>query len=361
MAKTRSESSAVGNSKFSDLNMTFYPTKIDNKVVGQDGHNPNLKGFWSAGDLELPVGQQPDYNMAEHVNALADAIIAVQRILGINPHINSTGTNTNGTVATRIAAVENKDAYYDSRYGGTNWTPALGQTILAHRHGGAAKNQAPQIDLTSEVSGILPKARVDLSTTGITGADISVSPTISTKISAAIGDKLSIAEGGTIQKGLTVKGRFSSRTYREWVAADINSGVQITDARTLHNQARRYTGMSTANVINDSLLNMLAGKYVLGVRMKVDNLLDDEVVRLGFYEFSHATKGWVSKAVTYIKGTDFAAVNKWQMFYLVFDHEPEDVTGHNVLHVVKEVTSAGVTLDFDCAWVMPTHPAVFDK
>lgn len=362
MAKTRSENNAVGNSKFTDLNMTFYPTKIDSKVTGADGHNTNMKGFWSAGDTAIPVGQEADYNMAEHVNALADAVIAVQRILGINPHVDTKGANTTGTVSTRIGAVENKDAYYDNRYGGVNWTTALGQTILTHRHGGASKNQAPQISLTTEVTGMLPKAFVNLTASvGITGQDLFMSPSISTKVSDAIGDKLSVAEGGIIQKDLEVVGKFSSRTYREWAAKDITTGGQVTDVATLHNQARRYSGTTEQAIIAAPLTNMLAGKYVLGVRVKVNTRVAENVLRLSFSEYKQSPAGWVSKATTYVKGEEFDAVNKWQMFYLVFDHEPVDATGFNGLRIMKNPSLTAVNLDFDCAWVMPIHPAVFDK
>jgi hypothetical protein len=361
MAGNRSESNAVGNSKFTDLNMTFYPTQIDSKIQGNAGYNPNMKGFWSAGDLNLPAGQDPDYNMAEHVNALADAIIAVQRILGINPHVDYQGGNTTGTVSSRITAAENKDNYYDKRYGGQNWTTDLGQTILTHTHGGGL-SEAPKINLVDEVTGALAKANIDITqATGITGADLVMSSSISTKISDAINDKLSTSQGGIIKKGLSVEGTFSNRTYREWTAKDITGGSQVTDVRTLENVARRFTGTTTQNIVAEPIKNLLMGKYVLGVRVKVSSLVSENVLRLGFYEWNASDERWKTNAATYIKGTDFDIVDQWKMFYLVFDHESIDSVGHNGIRIVKEATSASVNVDFDCAWVMPVHPAVFDK
>lgn len=361
MAGNRSESNAVGNSKYSDLNMTFYPTQIDSKVSGNAGYNPNMKGFWSAGDSKLPAGQEPDYNYAEHVNALADAVMAIQRILGINPHIDYKGGNTGGTVSTRIAAAENKDAYYDKRYGGQNWSTGIGQTILTHTHGGGLY-EAPKIDLVGEVSGKLKKANIDLAqSTGITGADLAMSPTVSTKIVDAVNDKLSISQGGVVQKNLSVQGEFAYRTYREWSASGISTGSSVTATNTLENVARRYTGTATQNIVAEAVPNLLCGKYVLGVRVRTNSRPTEAILKLGFYEYSQSTKAWTTKAEKWIAGTDFTATNTWQMFYLVFDHETLDSTGHNGLRIVKDSTNSSINLDFDCAWIMPVHPAVFDK
>lgn len=359
--KTRSESNAVGNSKFTDLNMTFYPAQIDSKTAGGAGFNPNMKGFWSAGDADLPTGQEPDYNMAEHVNALADAVIAMQRILGINPHVNSKGQNGTGTVSTRIAAVENMEDYYDKRYGGQNWKPELNQTILTHTHGGGLL-QAPKINLGNEVTGKLTKTYIDLSqSTGITGADIAMSPTVSTKISDAVNDKLSTSQGGTVKKDLIVEGGFTNRTYREWTAADITTGSAVTDVTTLENVARRYTGTTEQYILSPATPNLLCGKYVLGVRVKINKIVDENVLRLTFNEYAQATQSWVAKDTAYVSGGDFEAINTWHMFYLVFDHETVDAVGHTGLRVVKTATTASVNIDFDNAWIMPVHPAVFDK
>lgn len=361
MAKTRSESNAVGNSKFNDLNMTFYPTQVDAKTEGGAGYNPNLKGFWSAGDSQLPSGQDPDYNMAEHVNALADAVIAIQRILGVNPHIDSAGGNTTGTVSTRIGAAENKDAYYDARYGGQTWHPDFGQTILTHTHGGGVE-EAPKIDLASEVTGKVVKANIDLSqATGVTGADLYMSTSSSSTIDGAIKDKLSTSEGGTIQKNLAVQGGFASRTHREWTAKDVTGGSAITSVETLDNVARRFAGTSQQYVLAQAVPNLLCGKYVLGVRVRTNIKLQDSLLTLSFMEYKQSSGGFTTKAQTEIRGSDFDSVNKYQMFYLVFEHETMDEVGHNNVRIVRNSTGSSVNIDFDCAWISPIHPAVFDR
>lgn len=360
MVKTRSESNAVGNSKYTDLNMTFYPSQVDSKTNGAAGYNPNLKGFWSAGDTDLPTGTDPDYNMAEHVNALADAVISLQRIIGANPQIDFKGVDQ-GTVRDRISIAEDKDAYYDQRYGGINWTTALGQTILTHTHGGGI-DQAPKIKLDSEISGKLMKANLDITqSTGLTGADLFMSPSSSNTIDNAVQDKLSTSEGGVVKKGLAVEGKFTSRTNREWTASDITAGSSITDNKTLDNVARRFTGTTQQNILVESVPNLLCGKYVLGVRVRTSSLLTGDVLALSFLEYNQASKGWSVGGVTNIKGTDFDKVNEWQMFYLVFDHQTQDALGHNRLRITRDASNTSISIDFDCAWIAPVHPAVFDK
>lgn len=358
MVKKRSESNAVGNSKYTDLNMTGYPAKIDSKDSSNTGFNPNMKGFWSAGDKNLPAGQLPDYNMAEHVNSLSDAVIAIQRILGPNPHINFKGGNTTGTVSKRIRDAEDKDAYYDNRYGGTGWKTSFGQTILTHTHGGGS-NQAPKILLTSEVQGKLGKVNIDLTASrGITGADIRMSPSSATKISDAVDDKLSTSQGGTIKKDLSVEGNMMYRTYREWSAGEIATGTRVTDTKTTDNISRRFSGKTRQEIVAEHVPNLLAGKYVMGVRAKISSRTSESLLFLGFYENDGS---WVSMNDVYIKGTDFPTANKWHMFYLVFDHEPLNSAGRNGIRIRRLETNNNVNLDFDCAWIMPTHPAVFDR
>ena len=358
MAGTRSESNAVGNSKYTDLNMTFYPTQIDSKIAGNAGYNPNMKGFWSLGDKNLPAGTTPDINFAEHVNALADAVMAIQRILGINPHIDNKGGNTDGTVSTRIAGVENKDAYYDKRYGGQTWTPELGQTILTHTHGGGL-GEAPKIRLGSDVSGRLSKTYIDLTQeTGLTGDDISMSRSSSTKVSDAIKDKLSISQGGTVSGPVEFKDRLNSRMHKEWDAEDVSGGTLITDYNCLIGKARRASGTSSTNFLQGNVTNLLSGKYVLGVRAKVNTLSTENVLSLYFGD--HNGTSVVSRGTKYIKGTDFRTANEYKMFYFVFDHEILTVDGISVVHVIKPPTTGSVDVTFDYAFITPVHPAVFD-
>jgi hypothetical protein len=359
---TRSETNAVGNTKYTDLNMTRYPAQIDSRDSANAGYNKNMKGFWSAGDTHIPAGVDPDYNMAEHVNALADAVMAMQRILGINPHVDYKGGNTSGTVSTRIAAAENKDSYYDARYGGQGWTAGTSGTIMSHHHGGASIGQSPQIDLTQEVTGLLPKSHVNLSqSTGITGSDLMLSLSDSTKIADAIADKLSTKNGGIIQKDLEVRGNFTSRVHREWTANDLTTGSSSTDASTTDGVSRRYSGTAQSTVISQSITNMLCGKYVFAIRLKTNSLLSSEVVRMSYSDHNQSNSSLSqSRAFVSIKGTDFAAANEWQTFYMVFERENLDATQSGWLTVIRSATSSSINVDFDSAFITPVHPAVFD-
>jgi hypothetical protein len=358
---TRSETNAVGNTKFTDLNMTRYPLQIDSKDSANAGYNINMKGFWSAGDTHIPAGKDPDYNMAEHVNSLADAVMAIQRVLGITPYVDYKGADK-GTVSARISAAENKDAYYDARYGGSGWVAGTSGTILSHHHGGNAVGQSPQIDLTKEVSGLLPKANVDLAqATGITGSDLILSTKDSTKIADAIADKLSMKTGGTILGDVTLSAGFTSRVHREWTASDLTTGASVTDISTTDGVARRYSGTAQATILSQAILNMLCGKYVLAVRLKTSSLLSSEVARISYSDRnqSDSTKNQ-SRGFLSIKGTDFTAANEWQTFYMVFERENLDATAKGMLVLVASATTTSVNVDFDCAFITPVHPAVFD-
>jgi hypothetical protein len=360
-AHGRSETKAVGNSKFTDLNMTRYPKAIDSRDASNAGYNFNMQGFWDAGDAKLPAGTDPDFVLAEHVNALGDAIMAIQRVLGIEPYIDYKGADK-GTVSARITAAEDKDSYYDKRYGGQNWTTTLGQTILTHTHGGGV-NEAPQIDLTSDIKGKLAKTNVDLTqATGITGSDLILSVKDATKIADAIADKLSMRVGGTIQADLIVQGGFTSRTHKEWTASDLTTGASNNDANTTDGVSRRYTGTAQATILSNSIQNMLCGKYVVAVRLKTSsNTYTGEVARMSYSDKNQSdntqskSRGFVS-----IKGTDFAAANEWQTFYMVFERENLDATKSGWLAIVRSTTTSSVNIDFDCAFITPVHPAVFD-
>ncbi|MEK1829018.1 hypothetical protein AAAC51_07665 [Priestia megaterium] len=114
---------AVGNQIYEDLVLTRYPNNLD--VREGTGANPNLIRWTNL----------KDYNMAEHVNALQDAVMAMQRMLGAKAQMPAKPTDSNGqpvtdsnallniaktsTVKERIDAIETHDWYadFDQRYG----------------------------------------------------------------------------------------------------------------------------------------------------------------------------------------------------------------------------------------------------
>lgn len=336
----------VGKVHHTDLNLTQYPDKIDSRVEADAGYNVNMRGFENI----------KDYNMAEHMNAVEDAVMSIQRSLGTLPFMDKDGVDR-GTVSSRLTIIENKD--YDSRYGGDGWI--LSQTLVGHTHTGEVGHPS-QIDLVAETQGKLPKGKMNLAFgdgDALTGAEISVSNTDSRKIADAINDKLSVTQGGTIQKDLEVKGNFTSRMFREWDSEDMIGGSLITDYTTVTNKVRRSTGTAETWFMNHGVGNLLYGKYVIAFRLRTNSLTTQEVFRTGWY--SYMTAGWTWRSGISIKGSDFKAVNQWQMFYHTTDHDGERIDSVAALHAVRSATSVNVTLDIDSIIIMPTHPAIYDR
>jgi hypothetical protein len=359
---------AVGNNVYTDLIMTRYPELFDERSGGKT--NANM----------LRWTNLSDYNMAEHVNALQDAVMAIQRTLGelaqvpANPMDGSGNPITDPaailnlakstTVDDRISSLESKDyvSEFDKRYGGPSWTfddtQQVNPTIQQHRHLGSTSGvtgMPEKIVLTEEVQGKLPKANIDLSktTTGITGADLFIEPTSNTKISAALDEKVSEVTGGTIQKDavLTVQGKTNTRWTREFDSYD-SSATGVTDYGTLLNRAAESGTLSAQYLLQGNLSGMYFGKYVAVVRLSTSALLASDVVEISAANAS--TNTTVSK--TTLKGTDFASPNAYKTFYLVFDQNvPLE------LRVRKLTTATANKIRFDYAVVTPVHPAVFDK
>lgn len=345
----RSEAGYIpGKVNYADLNLTQYPDKIDSRVTTEPGYNANMKGFQNI----------TDYNMAEHINAVGDAVISVQRALGVLPFRDKDGVSR-GTVDARIKLLENKD--YDIRYGGTGW--ANSQTLIGHTHTGAAGHPS-QINLVTETQGKLPKSKVNLTygnVDAITGADLSVSNSDSRKITDAINDKLSVTQGGTIQRFFEVRGNFASRFYREWDSATITAGgTPITDYSTMTNQARRTTGTAETWLLNTGIQNLLYGRYVIGFRLRTNRLSTQELFRTGYY-YMNSSGSYVWQSGISVKGTDFNAVNQWQTFYHTVEHKGERSDAQCILHAVRSATSTDNTLDIDNIIMMPTHPAILDR
>lgn len=337
----RSESNPIaGKQTYPDLNLTQYPDNIDSRA-----NNANMKGFENL----------KDYNMAEHVNALEDAVMAIQRALGIKPFVNKDGVSKN-TVSARIVDLENRD--YDPRYGGAGWIAS--QTLVGHTHTGTAGHPA-QVNLASETQGVLPKSKLNFNAAsdGITGADLALSTTDTRKIPDVVNDKLSVSQGGTIQKNLVVQGQLQTRFMKEY-DADTAGGALITDYSTMSNKARRAEGTGQVEFLWGDIPNLNYGKYVLGVRARVSALVNEEVLHLRMYNVYN--DGYRLQNYLYIRGTDFDAPWQWKTFYLTFNNmsDRSATTGPHT-HVWKCVTSSNIILDFDNAFIMPTHPAIYDK
>lgn len=348
MSGFRSEKGKITNKQYyTDLSMSQYPGVIDTR-----DNNTNLRGFVNIND----VGGKPDYVMAEYVNALSDSVMSIQRALGTLPMVPyGTATNQvmqtvqNGTVGTRITRIED-GTLFDERYGGTGWVYGPNRpTLNNHKHNGQ-NGQPGQINLKTDVTGILPKANIDLTAgSGITAADLFMGKSDTTLLANAIGDKLSKANGGEVLAALTVSGRMRTMTTKEYTVDDMatSSSIQlIDDSATLSRKAKKTDGFAAVYLLNQAISNLQYGKYVLGVRVKCESLSEMNVLQLQ-----------AGKNTILFTGADFEKTNTWKMFYLPFDYEG----GTNVQ--VRKLSTGGTSMAItvDHAYIVPAHPGVFEK
>lgn len=342
----RSEANRIPNKiNYTDLNLTHYPSQIDTRL-----NNTNMRGFVNVGEESIP-----DYVMAEYVNAAIDAVMALQRAVGVNPMVpTNTPTNQintvieNRTISDRIAAIEGGDL--DERYGGPSWRYVPNRPTLSNHNHTGTNGHPNKISLINEVTGLLNKQNIDLRiNTGLTGSDIFVSNTKNVYISDAINDMLSKTFGGTVLAKTNFNKGIRSLTNIELLAAEFQnkSGVSnITDNAANFKSAVTVNSAAAATFHKESLTNnLLFGSYVLGVRVKTDNLLNANVLRLQ-----------TGSQSTIFKGNEFKAANKYQILYHVFDHDTvEDLT------ISKLSTSSAISLTIDSFFVQPIHPTVFDR
>ena len=360
------------NLTYSDLVLTAYPKYYDGREQ-KTGYFKNLN--------LLRQTNLKHYNMAEHVNALQDAVMAIQRTLGVkaqlpakpvdkdgNPITSETEINkilATNTVKDRIDALEKFDWYavFDKRYGGPNWkfdkNSKTNPTIEQHRHTGGGNGMPAKISLTQEVSGKLPKANLDLgdAATSLTGSDIRVVRSKATKISEALDDKISETTGGTIQQSATLinKGKTQTRTRAEYDYTDGASGnTKVSDANTLLGMAMESPTTTANNLLWTTLNNLHHGRYVAMFRISSASLANTNLVELAAYDYSSGSNV-ATKRIT-LKGTDFEEKGKYKTFYMIFDHD-----GKTRIRCRKLETTSSAKIRFDYCVVEPVHPAVFDR
>lgn len=181
------------------MSLTSYPGAIDSFINKQD----NI-----------------DYVLAAHVNFLQDAVDAIQIVLGINPH----GVATD--VKTRL---DNHEAGgdHDTRYGGLGWNSTDNKTIKGHAHDDVDSNPS-KISLANHVTGTLPRQNIILSgTNALRGDNIELSSGNNTKITTALGQKLSTT-GGTLTGNLTAP-VFISNVAQNTAPLQVSSNTQVNN------------------------------------------------------------------------------------------------------------------------------------
>lgn len=341
----RSENNAVGNQEHTDLNLTHYPRGIDSRRESDDYYNSNMAGY----------ANREDWNMAEHVNALADAVMALQRTLGGMPHVDTNNVNQT-TVSNRIQVVEDRD--WDERYGGSGWDTS--QNLVGHTHDGSPGGPG-QIDLSRDVQGTLNKQFMNLNHTtngGLSGADLAMSPTNNTPINQSVEDRLSKTQGGRVSGSTRFLAPLESRLMREF-DADHMFGTKQSGTSTMTGSYRRRSGTGSGNFLSHSMPNLQYGQYVIGIRARVSSLVDERVLRVRTYTVGGSTTEHLD---TSVDGDEFRASGEWQMFYFTTDHESTAGGDQSLqLRLSKDGTSASVNVDIDHVFVMPTHTAVLDR
>jgi hypothetical protein len=352
-----------GNTVYTDLVMTRYPKQFDERSGPKD--NPNMHRWTNL----------TDYNMAEHVNALQDAVMAMQRTLGEYPQLNTVVKDANGVVindANTIAGIaaatnvkirlDKLEAFswapYDKRFGGATWDAASGSTIQGHKHNGEGSNPN-KISLTAEVTGSLPVQNLDLTNgaKGLTGEAILLSKTSSTKISESLADKLSLTTGGSIAKDAVVvsKGKTQTRWNLEFDYTDRVTGVGTrTDVVSTFGTAAYFSGTTKLTFLQKEIENLYFGKYVLIVRASSSSLASEDVFEIAYENIDGTT---IKKNV--YKGSDFGVQNQYRQFYLPFDYDTQG--GKKQIRITKLASPTSAQITFDYALVTPIHPAIFDR
>ncbi|OTO09318.1 hypothetical protein A5882_003651 [Enterococcus sp. 4E1_DIV0656] len=348
MAGYRSENGKFTNKQnYKDLSMTLYPNNLDSR-----DSNKNMKGHVNVGE-----GEVPDFVMAEYLNSLYDAVMSIQRALGVTPMVYTGATNTatiieNSSVSERIGRVEN--GLFDERYGGAGWVNNESRpTLKKHSHTGT-NGQPPKISLTQEISGLLPKSNLNLtqSDTGLLASDIKLSKTDATTITNSLADKLSKSKGGVVKAALEAEGSFNSRYSREFSTDNmaINANCSQVSAPTLTGKVTKSHETLLSTLLNSSLNNVHLGKYVANIRFKVDKSSNLPITtpilrcRIGS---SQAQQILANETVDGV----------YRNYYFVFDHTIKEES----LIIEKLATTQSAAISIDNVLVQPMHPSVLDR
>lgn len=348
MTGYRSEANSFPNKpNYKDLNMTLYPNQLDDRDM-----NLNMKGHVNVGE-----GKRADFVMAEYSNTTYDAIMAIQRALGPVPMVYKDAENVDElietfTVANRITRIE--AGLFDERYGGTGWQYVPGRpTLNNHSHTGK-DGQPPQINLTKEVTGLLPKKNINLTQTdaGLTSSDIKVSKTDATTVAKALGDKLSKSKGGKVAGPTEFSGSLQSRFFKELSSENLTvaTNCKLIADTTLTGQALASHATTKCTLVNQSLSSMHFGKYVAAVRLKVQKGTDlpAKTAIARFRIGSGQTQNLTAEEM---------GNNTYRMFYFVFDKTAKA----DALIVEKLATTQNATITIDNILIQPMHPSVLDR
>ncbi len=353
----RSEADAlVAKTNYTALDLTLYPSQLDTR-----DNNENMRGFVNIGE-----GYKADYVYAEYINALGDAVMAIQRALGTNPMVPSWITAAgdiiasaeNDTVGERLTVIES-GAPFDKRYGGTGWSYTADRpTLSKHTHNGVGQNPDP-ISLTTDVTGKLPKTKLQLdaignSATAVTGADLYVSPANLISLADAVTDGLSRSKGGVVTGDVSLRGATQTRTHLSYLSDEMSTRTGVTresDSAATAGITLQAFGTDAADLFSLPAADkqqLLFGRYVAAVRVKCSAVTHTPVLQI--------SQG--ATTVT-IHADEFGSANSYKQFYFVFDHNAATKATPVVFR--KLATTAATIVAIDNIMVEPIHPAVLDR
>ena len=364
------------NSIYNDLGWSYYPNKIDSR----DGLDPetgleDLVKFAINADLELNVNYEDrssdptaiDYFvLAGDVNVLQDAVLSIQRTLGVMPHIPSDidGSGVK-TVSERIERLEDLSRY-DNRFGGQGWKEEDDNTILGHQHTGGPNNPN-KIDLETMTDGEIGKDRIQLNlndTDPLTSEHISHTLTDNRSIKTVLSEKID-RSGGSIENDLTVKGNVVCRSFGEIDCKDMTIDGEATGISTVLDN-RSYCGESrsfsrTSNVSQDTAVTcsfpVRYNKYTIILRARSSNSTDTgAIAKIGV--FSARGTEIMSK---FVRCDQFESTNDYQSFYFTVNHKRYETSpGNKQLYIKIWYYGQDVAdLGLDSITVMPIHTSVW--
>jgi hypothetical protein len=318
-----------------------------------DDTNPYLRqaiiDFEDRTNTSLPT----DYVVtSEDIKVLQDIVLAIETALGINP----AGLSEN--LVARIEAIESTSTL-DDRYGGVDWVGAGSPTILGHDH------STNQINLTSDVTGELPKTNIQLTGAGaLSAGDILVSTAGTKTIAVALTEKFD-KSGGVIAGNTTITGHMNSYMFKDVDAKDLSytTGNNVVDTATFCGTSRVGLGDSdgdaSGNLITYSTTLRYFG-YTLAIRLKVSDITQiDAIAQLTITSGS-------TVVLTYdIVPENFAANDTYEIIYVPFNHvydgtaTPTNVTINIEWYGSGAITPIDCDLSVDSLIITPLQNAVY--
>lgn len=287
--------------------LTNWPGKTDSGINPTGGagwtRNPNFRLIRDFIDKEGNPDPILYFMMANDLLTLQDSVFSLQETLGIDPSTTSASGFTTLTVDTRLDNLESGavfNALFDTRYGGLPATATYGSTwtsvydgrpsdrsrltILGHVHDGIYNSK---ISLSSQVTGTLPKANLDL--TSLTGDDIKVSSGTTEKISTALGHCLkdNVTSLQVVQGSFQIRKDFNTNMFHEYgVAEDLVSGQSATADNTSWTGYLYSASTTTPNAaFYRKTMDLRYWRYSIGLRSKVSNITGTgEVATLKIYD-----------------------------------------------------------------------------